>query len=65
MLHHPGARPGSPRGRSNRPAGRTARAAAAAATLVLALQLGAALMAPPALAFTGKNSVIAYIGPGT
>jgi dipeptidyl aminopeptidase/acylaminoacyl peptidase len=35
------------------------------ATLVLALQLGSALMAPPALAFTGRNSVVAYIGPGT
>src|SRR6476646_7406022 len=65
MQQRPGARPGSPTGRSKRPARRTAHAAAAAATLVLAMQLAAAFMAPPALAFTGRNSVIAYVGPGT
>ncbi len=62
MRHHPGARPGPPAERPNRPVRRTA---AAAAGLVLALQLAGAVTASPAQAFTGRNSVIAYVGPGT
>ena len=69
MRFDPGARPGTSvrrrRDPRRRPSHRAAHAAAWTAALVVALQTGAAAFAPPASAFTGRNSVIAYVGPGT